>query len=100
MKDTDKLAEELYSAIAQLNSAEETKLFLTDLCTPQEIHGMAERWRVATCLKQEMSYREISAKTGVSVTTVGRVARALNYGEGGYELLLDRVEQAHSDKES
>lgn len=100
MKDTDKLAEELYMAIAQLNSAEEAKLFLSDLCTPQEIHGMAERWRVATCLKQDMSYREISAKTGVSVTTVGRVARALNYGEGGYELLLDRVDHPQSTQES
>lgn len=91
MKNSTDLADELYEAIALLNSAEETKLFFADLCTPQELHGMAERLRVAKYLQQDMSYREISAKTGVSVTTVGRVARSLNYGEGGYELLLERL---------
>nr|WP_284676612.1 YerC/YecD family TrpR-related protein [Vibrio sinus] len=94
------MADELYTAITQLQSAEEAKLFFADLCTPQEIHGMAERWRIAIYLKQDMSYREISAKTGVSVTTVGRVARALNYGDGGYELLLNRTEHLHTEQKS
>ena len=52
--------------------------FLIDLCTPAELKALSERWHVAQLLdKGEMSYREIYALTGVSTTTIARVARFL-----------------------
>lgn len=64
---------------------------LIDLCTPAELRALSERWRVAKLLDEgEMSYREISAETGVSTTTIGRVARFLkDEPHGGYRLLLE-----------
>ena len=38
-----------------------------------------------------MSYREIHDHTGVSVTTIGRVARYLTMGNGGYALAAERT---------
>jgi uncharacterized protein YerC len=45
---------------------------------------MADRWRVVPLLLQELPYREIHERTLVSVTTIGRVARTMERGAGGY----------------
>jgi uncharacterized protein YerC len=42
-------------------------------------------------LQAGMAYREIAKQTGVSVTTIGRVARYLGSGNGGYELASKRL---------
>ena len=42
----------------------------------------------------ELSYRDIHARTGVSVTTIGRVARYLLGGNGGYALAVARTGEA------
>ncbi|TFG39951.1 MAG: DNA-binding transcriptional regulator, partial [Chromatiales bacterium] len=36
-------------------------------------------------------YRKIHDLTGVSVTTIGRVARCLSDGAGGYKTAIDRT---------
>lgn len=66
---------------------------LVDLCTPAEIRTLAERWHVARLLDGTgMSYREIHDATGVSTTTVVRVARFLRQEpHRGYRLALDRT---------
>jgi TrpR-related protein YerC/YecD len=74
----------LCAALAALDSAEDVRAFLTDLCTPAETEAMADRWRVVPLLLQGLPYREIHDRTAVSVTTVGRVARCLDFGAGGY----------------
>jgi len=66
--------------------------FLEDLCTPAEIEAMVDRWRVAQLLEQGLSYRDIRELTQVSVTTIGRVARFMEFGSGGYHTVLDRLE--------
>lgn len=83
-------AQSLCEAIASLANAEEAERFLEDLCTPAEIEAMVDRWRVAQLLDQGMTYRDISELTEVSVTTIGRVARFLEMGTGGYRTVLDR----------
>ena len=87
------LADELAEALVQLKDATEAKALLSDLCTPAEIHTIAERWHVAKMLDAgELTYREIHEKTGVSTTTIVRVARFLRQeNNGGYRLLLDRL---------
>ena len=83
-------AQALYQAFLTLESEDEVRQFLLDLCTPSEHEAIVDRWWTASLLNEGRSYRDISEITGVSVTTIGRVARFLNMGEGGYRLALRR----------
>ena len=74
----------LARSLAELSQPEEVQGFLEDLCTPAELEAMADRWRVVPLLLQGIPYREIHDLTQVSVTTIGRVARTLERGAGGY----------------
>jgi TrpR-related protein YerC/YecD len=84
---------ELYEALLLLKNTQEVGRFFNDLCTPQEIKALAERWSVCKLLAQEtLSYREINALTGASLVTIGRVARFLKTEpHRGYQLILDRL---------
>ncbi len=84
-------ARSLSEALLTLETAQEVKQFLEDLCTPAEIEAMVDRWRVAQLLDKGLSYREIREMTEVSVTTIGRVARFIEQGTGGYRAVLDRL---------
>ena len=81
----------LYQAILTLRTVEECRDFFKDLCTPAELQALADRWTVVGLLQQGRPYREISKQTGVSVTTIGRVARYLEAGNGGYALAVSRL---------
>jgi len=81
----------LSEALLTLDSAQEVREFLEDLCTPAELEAMVDRWRVAQLLDQGYSYRDIRDLTEVSVTTIGRVARFMELGAGGYRRALDRT---------
>lgn len=91
-KTKDNPEDDLYGAIASLQSADEVRRFMADLCTRKELSEFAERWLIARLLNQgDLSYREISAMTGASTTTVGRVAKFLSQeAHQGYKLVLDR----------
>lgn len=91
-------AAQLYEAIATIKTAEEAKQFMQDLCTPAEIQAMADRWRVVDLIKQGSPYRQIYSETGVSVTTVGRVARCILLGTGGYNVIYARKEKKMHDR--
>jgi TrpR-related protein YerC/YecD len=81
----------LYDAVVSLQSTDEARRFLKDLCTPAELQALVDRWQVVALLEQGLPYRKIHTLTGVSVTTVGRVARFLADGFGGYQTALDRT---------
>ena len=78
----------LAEALACLKEAGEVEAFLSDLCTPAELEAMSDRWRVVPLLIKGVPYREIHELTQVSVTTIGRVARTLDHGAGGYAAAL------------
>src|ERR1700726_4270533 len=84
----------LCAALAGLRTPEECRAFLRDLCTPAELQAMADRWTVVDCLRRDLPYREIHRLTGVSVTTIGRVARFLAAGHGGYATVVQRLHAA------
>ena len=81
----------LCQALLTLRTVDECRNFLRDLCTPAELQALADRWTVVGLLQAGMPYREISRQTGVSVTTIGRVARYLEAGNGGYALAARRL---------
>ena len=82
-KELKAAARTLSEALLSLESPREVREFLEDLCTPAELEAMVDRWRVAQLLDQGLSYRDIREQTGVSVTTIGRVARYIDHGTGG-----------------
>ncbi|KAA5804761.1 TrpR like protein, YerC/YecD [Alkalicaulis satelles] len=90
--------EALCEALLTLKTPDEMRRFLRDLTTPGELQALAERWRVARMLDEGgKSYRDISAQTGVSTTTVTRVARFLSQEDHrGYRLVLDRTRETSS----
>ena len=81
----------LFAAVTLLRNAEECRAFFRDLCTPAELQAMADRWAVVEWLMRGVPYREINRLTGVSVTTISRVARCLADGNGGYSLIVRRT---------
>ncbi len=87
----------LYRAIVSLKDVAEVRAFLVDLCTPAELQALKDRWLVAELLDRGLPYRQIHERTGVSVTTIGRVARYLNSGAGGYSKALERRRKPGSD---
>ena len=91
-------ARTLSEAILALQTPREAREFLEDLCTPAELEAMVDRWRVAQLLDRGLSYREIRELTNVSVTTIGRVARFMELGNGGYRRLLDRLDNTEMEK--
>lgn len=78
----------LCSAIAQCKNEQEVAAFLRDIATLSELQAWSERLEVARLLAQGMSYRAIAKATGASTTTVTRVAKFLENGEGGYRSVL------------
>ena len=96
-KPLDPAMEGLIQAFLSLGSPGEVRAFLEDLCTPSELESMADRWRVVPLLAADVSYREIHDRTGVSVTTIGRVARCLDFGSGGYRIASDRLAAPAND---
>jgi TrpR-related protein YerC/YecD len=81
----------LCRALLTLKTLSEMRAFLRDLCTPAELEALADRWRVVPYLLQGVAYREIHERTSVSVTTIGRVARFLSQGNGGYQAAVGHV---------
>ncbi len=81
----------LFSAILSLKNERECEEFFTDLCTPAELEAIVDRWVVVGYLNEGLPYRKIHELTGVSVTTIGRVARFLTAGNGGYSTALRRL---------
>ena len=80
----------LAEAMVRLRAPAQMQAFLEDLCTPAELEAMTDRWRVVPLLLDAVPYREIHDRTGVSVTTIGRVARTLDRGAGGYAAAIKR----------
>lgn len=86
----DKKFKEMFEAIASIESLQECKAFMRDLCTLSELEAMAERWQVVKKIDGELSYQKIREITGASTTTITRVAHWLHHGMGGYKQMLGK----------
>lgn len=92
-RDAEAALDALSHALAGLSKPEAVRAFLVDLCTPAELEAMADRWKVVPLLIEGVPYREIHERTLVSVTTIGRVARTLERGAGGYGLAIEHLQR-------
>lgn len=91
----DKINKELknrfYEAVLSLKDAGECEAFFYDICTIQELNDIIQRLDVAERLMKGENYLDISKATGVSTATIGRVNKCVKYGTGGYETVIDRL---------
>jgi TrpR-related protein YerC/YecD len=81
--------DELFEAILKLKSVEDCRKFFEDVCTIKELQDITQRLEVARLLKEGYNYQSISKETGASTATISRVNKCLNYGSGGYGIVLE-----------
>jgi len=81
----------LFAAIITLKTKEECYTFFEDVCTVNELLSLSQRFEVAKMLREQKTYLEIVEQTGASTATISRVNRTLNYGNDGYDMVLERV---------
>lgn len=82
----------LFEAILSLESVEECYQFFEDACTVKEITDIAQRLKSAKMLASGSNYTEVSKETGMSTATISRVNKCLEYGSGGYKMVIERLE--------
>jgi len=86
----------LLKAILKLRNVNECEKFFRDLLTVQELKTFGMRWKAAQMLEKGVTYEKIEKQTGMSSTTIARINRWLEYGEGGYKLLLKRTKKSRN----
>lgn len=86
----------LYEAILTLKDKQECRDFFSDVCTVNELLSLSQRFEVAKMLRAKRTYQEITEQTGASTATISRVNRSLNYGNDGYQMVLERLENSDS----
>ena len=87
----------LYEAVLSLKSKEECEAFFTDLFTITELQSATQRLIVADMLYHKKTCQYISDATGASTATVTRVNKCLNYGPGGYGMILKRLNNEETE---
>ncbi len=85
--------QKLYRAILSLKNEEECQKLFEDLFTINELDAAAQRIKVAGMLYHKHTCGYISEATGASTATVSRVNKYLNYGSGGYKIVLERLNE-------
>lgn len=88
----------LFRAIVSMKDIDECRKLFRDLCTPAELQALVDRWQVVQLLQENLPYRRIHELTGVSVTTIGRVARFLSDGFGGYSTAIARTSRKQASQ--
>ena len=85
---------ELFTALLKLKTTREARKFLRDLLTEAEIKEFANRWQVVRMLDKKVPYETITKKTGMSSTTIARIAKWLHGKIGGYKFMLERIKNS------
>ena len=74
--------ENLYQMILKLETIEECKVLLEDLCTRKEVANMAERLYAAQLLLEGKTYSQVISETSISSATLSRISQCVQYGKG------------------
>ena len=86
----NKSTDELCEALLSLETKDEIYAFLEDVCTIKEALDISQRLSVAKMLDEGISYAKITASTGARTATISRVSKCLEYGTGGYKIVIER----------
>lgn len=81
-KDITHAKEKLCDLLWWLRDKHDLYNAITDFLTPWEIDAIAERIEIVEQLKSGKSQRQVAELLWVSITTVSRWSRVLQYGSG------------------
>lgn len=90
----DSFTDKLCDAFLKLETREEVYNFLEDVATIGEIKALSQRLEVARLLSEAKTYPQIAQQTGASTATISRVKKFLDYGAGGYKIILERTQKS------
>ena len=85
--------EQLFDAILKLTNKEECYRFFEDICTPNELLSLSQRFDVGVRLLHGQTYQEICAGNGASTATISRVNRLLSDENDGIEMAAERLQE-------
>ncbi len=91
------LTDALFDAILSLENREECYQFFDDLCTVKEISDMSQRLEAAKLLLAGKTYEQIVKSAEISTATISRINRCIQYGSGGYQIVIDRLARQHEE---
>ena len=83
--------DELITLILQLKDKKAAKDVLSNLLTPQELEEIARRVQIFKLLKKGIPQRLIAEQLNVSIGTISRGSRELQYGKPGINRLLSWI---------
>lgn len=81
----------LIKALVLIDNEEDCKKLLDDICTIEEVNKMAQRLEAAQLLLSGYTYEQVIKETKISSTTLSRVSRCIQYGDGGYKTIIDKL---------
>ena len=89
------ILDELFRAILSLENLDECRTFFHDLFTMQELITFSQRLQVAKLLHQGNTYEMVRKQVPVSNATITRINTELQYGSGGYQKVLERMNETN-----
>lgn len=87
----DQSKDSLFDAVLSLENKHDCEDFFEALLTPQELVKVVNRWRVFPLIEQGFPQRHIAEQLRVSLGTVSRANRTLNYGGANSRQVLARL---------
>ncbi|MEG1710587.1 MAG: YerC/YecD family TrpR-related protein [Clostridia bacterium] len=88
----------LFTGVLTLESVEDCYMFFEDLCSMSELKSFAQRFQVSELLYEKVTYNAISYITKASTATISRINRSLEYGNGGYVAVIERLNQQNKEE--
>jgi len=87
-----KQLDQFFDAILALKTRDECYQFFDDVATMHEVQALSQRLQVAKLLSEGSTYQTIENETSASTATISRVRRSLDFGSGGYKVILERID--------
>ena len=89
----DAALDDLFRAILALQDMDECRAFFGDLFTMQELINFSNRLQVAKLLLNGETYQTVRGQVAVSSSTITRINTELQFGSGGYKMIIRRLEE-------
>lgn len=89
----EKAVEKFYKSVMSFSSIDDCRDFFDDILTIQEMQAISQRLEVACLLNEGKSYVDVNKATGASTATICRVAKCINYGNGGYKKAIENLKE-------
>ena len=88
----------LFEAFLTMENLDDCYNLFSDMFTDQEMVSFARRLRVAKLLLNGATYGMIQEQIPVSSATITRINTVLQYGEGGYRHIMEKMLRKSQDE--